>query len=266
MPRLQDRVVIVTGGGHGIGRAYCRGAAAEGAWVVVADIDGAAANRVAGEVQKDGGEALPLAIDVSDEAQVQRMAKATIDRFGRIDGIINNAAVFISVPLVRVSSIEEMTVEEWDRVMAVNVRGVFLCCKAVVPYMKAQRYGKIVNIASTTALQGLAAFGAYPVSKAAVLGITRGLARDLGAFGITVNTIAPGGTQSRDDIDEEEVRQRREGLEYQPGGRLSGVFIRAIRRLQTPRDLVGAAIFLLSPDSDFVSGQTVVVDGGSYMT
>lgn len=265
MPGLQGRVVIVTGGGHGLGRAYCRGAAGRGAKVVVVDIDGPAAEGVAEEVRKEGGEAFALRIDVADEQQTVEMAQATVDRFGRIDGIINNAAIFLTIPITR-APLEETTVEEWDRVMAVNVKGVFLCCKAVAPYMKQQGYGKIVNIASTTALQGLSGIGPYPVSKAAVMGITRGLARDLGAYNITVNSIAPGGTVSADGIDEAEVRQRREGLEVQPGRRMSGVTMRAIRRLETPSDLVGTALFLLSADSDFISGQTIVVDGGSYMT
>src|SRR6266581_1574436 len=213
MPRLQDRVIIVTGGGHGIGRAYCQGVADEGGKPVVIDIDRAAAERVAEQLRDAGADTLAFQADVANEKDAQRMAEATIARFGRIDGLINNAAVFQSVPLVRFSGIEEMTVEEWDRVMAVNVRGVFLCCKAVVPAMKAQGYGKIVNIASTTALEGLASFGPYPASKAAVMGITRGLARDLGAFNITVNSVAPGLTLSLDAPGEDDIRRARNSIE-----------------------------------------------------
>ena len=150
--------------------------------------------------------------------------------------------------------------------MAVNVRGVFLCCKAVVPAMKAQGYGKIVNIASTTALEGLASFGPYPASKAAVMGITRGLARDLGAFNITVNSVAPGLTLSLDAPGEDDIRRARNSIESQPEVGLSGAPLRAIRRVERPQDLVGSVLFLLSGDSDFVSGQTLVVDGGGHMT
>lgn len=266
MSRLRDRVVIVTGGGHGIGRAYCLGVAAEGGKVAVVDIDEAAAQRVAAQLNDTDADALALQVDVSSEAQAQTMAQRTIERFGRIDGLVNNAAIFQSVPLARFSGIEDLTLEEWDRVMAVNVRGVFLCCKAVVPQMKTQGYGKIVNISSTTALEGLVAFGAYPTSKAAVLGITRGLARDLGAHNITVNSVAPGLTLSLDSSAEDDERRAQGAIESQPTGRLSGAPLRAIRRVERPDDLVGTVLFLLSADSDFVSGQTLVVDGGGHMT
>jgi 3-oxoacyl-[acyl-carrier protein] reductase len=212
VPQLKDRVIIVTGGGHGLGRAYCEGIVRDGGKAVIVDVDEAATRRVADELCRQGGETLAMRIDVSSEEQTRGMAEATLERFGRIDGLINNAAVFISVPLAHVSGIEDVTVEEWDRVMAVNVRGVFLCCKAVVPQMRAQGYGKIVNISSTTALQGLANFGPYPTSKAAVIGITRGLARDLGAYNITVNAVAPGGTLSRDEVSEEQLRQAEAGV------------------------------------------------------
>jgi len=264
--RLDGRVIVVTGGGHGIGRAYCEGVAAEGGRPVVVDVDRVAAERVAERLRDTGADTLAFPADVASENDTQRMAEAAIARFGRIDGLVNNAAVFQSVPLVRFSGIEEMTVEEWDRVMAVNVRGVFLCCKAVVPAMKAQGYGKIVNIASTTALEGLASFGPYPTSKAAVMGITRGLARDLGAFNITVNSVAPGLTLSLDAPGEHDLRQAQNSIDSQPEGRLSGAPLRAIRRVERPQDLVGSVLFLLSADSDFVSGQTLVVDGGGHMT
>lgn len=266
MARLDDRVIIVTGGGHGIGRAYCQGVAAEGGKPVVVDVDRAAAERVAEQLRDSGAEALALHVDVSSQEQTARMATETVERLGRIDGLVNHAAVFHSVPLARFSGIEDLTVEEWERVMAVNVRGVFLCCKAVVPRMKTQRYGKIVNISSTTALEGLASFGPYPTSKAAVMGITRGLARDLGAYGITVNSVAPGLTLSLDAPGDGDLRQAQAALEAQPSDRLSGAPLRAIRRVERPQDLVGSVLFLLSADSDFVSGQTLVVDGGGHMT
>jgi 3-oxoacyl-[acyl-carrier protein] reductase len=269
MGRLDHRVIIVTGGGHGLGRAYCKGIAREGGRPVVVDVDGSAAERVAGAINEHGGEALALRVDVSSEEQTQRMARQTIERFGRIDGLVNNAAIFQTVPLGRADSIEDITLEEWNRVMAVNVAGVFLCCKAVVPYMKERNYGKIVNISSTTALQGMHRLAPYMVSKAAVAGISRGLARELGQYNITVNTVAPGGTLSYDEVTAEMRRAHENRMNSAPdpaGGRgLSGVQVRAIRRVETPDDLVGTIIFLCSPESDFVSGQTIAVDGGSYM-
>jgi 3-oxoacyl-[acyl-carrier protein] reductase len=269
MSRLQDRVIIVTGGGHGLGRAYCQGIAREGGRPVVVDVDGPATERVASEISEHGGEALALQVNVASEDETRRMAEAAMERFGRIDGLVNNAAIFQTVPLGRADSIEQITLEEWNRVMAVNVAGVFLCCKAVVSYMKERNYGKIVNISSTTALQGMHPLGPYMVSKAAVVGISRGLARELGPYNITVNTVAPGGTLSYDEVTEEMVKAHERRMNSTPnaavGGGLSGVQIRAIRRVETPDDLVGAIVFLCSPESDFISGQTLVVDGGSYM-
>ncbi len=263
--RLEGLVAVVTGGGHGIGRAYCHGLAREGALVAVSDLDGEAAARVAKELTDSGSTAMAHAGDVSVEADVQAMADSVVHAYGRVDCLVNNAARFLTVPLQKVSSIEEISVEEWDKVMAVNVRGVFLCCRAVSPIMKRQRYGKIVNIGSTTALQGLAAFAPYPVSKAAISGMTRGLARELGPYQVTVNTVAPGGTLSKDEPDKADLDRHESMLNLKEGQRVAGVTLRAIRRVQTSQDLVGAVVFLCSPESDFISGQTLVVDGGSYM-
>lgn len=266
MGRFDGRVAIVTGGGHGLGRAYSRGLANEGAMVAVVDQDGPATVRVADEITEAGGKALPLTIDVSSEEATQNMAKATIEKFGRIDAIVNNAAIFQTVRPERFEQMEDITLTEWNRIMSVNVAGVFLCCKAVVPQMKAQSYGKIVNISSTTALQGLHPLAPYMVSKASVVGITRGLARELGPWNITVNTVAPGGTMSSDTANEETLRAQQERMSnIGASGGLSGVQIRAIRRVERPDDLVGTVMFLCSSDSDFVSGQLISVDGGSYM-
>jgi len=251
--RLDGRVVIVTGGGHGIGKVYCRALAGEGACVVVAEIDGKAADVTAASLQAEGAEALAVVTDVADETSTRGLARAALERFGRIDVLINNAAVFATIPISRVP-LDEISVEEWDRVMAVNLRGVFLACKAVLPAMKARGFGRIINISSGTVFSGPATRIHYVTSKAGVLGFTRTLAREVGVHGITVNTIAPGSTLSEENPTEEMKRFRQ--------GAIQG---RAIPRLQVPEDLVGAVIFFASDESAFITGQTLVVDGGNVM-
>ncbi|SVE50913.1 uncharacterized protein METZ01_LOCUS503767, partial [marine metagenome] len=153
MDRLKDQVLIVTGGAHGIGRAYCEGLAAEGARVVVTDIDGQGADAVAASLGEAGHDALAVAADVSQPESTDTMARLIMERFGRIDGLINNAAIY-QRPAVTRGPFEEISVDEWDRLMGVNLRGVFLCCRAVVPHMKEQGRGKIVNISSGTVFNG----------------------------------------------------------------------------------------------------------------
>lgn len=251
--RLDGRVAIVTGGGHGIGKAYCEGLAAEGSAIVVAEIDGDAAERTATELRKNGVRALEIATDVADEKSAQRMAERTLEAFGRIDVLINNAAVFATIPISRVP-LEQVTVEEWDLVMAVNLRGVFLACKAVLPAMREQGYGKIVNISSGTALSGSPMRIHYTASKGGVLSFTRTLAREVGPSGIRVNAVAPGSTLSEENPSEDILQMRQ-----RPVGE------RALPRVQMPADLVGAIVFFASPESDFITGQTLVVDGGATM-
>jgi 3-oxoacyl-[acyl-carrier protein] reductase len=253
MGRLEDRVVIVTGGANGLGRAYCEAFAHEGAKIVVADLDDAAAAELVRIVGKDGGDALAIHVDVATAADTERMAQATLDRFGRIDGLINNAALFQRPAMSRVP-FENIPLEEWDRLMAVNLRGIFLCCRAVVPAMKQQRYGKIVNISSGTVFYGAPNAAHYVTSKAGVIGLTRALARELGDHRITVNAIAPGLVISMDEVDPARDAQNRQRLQA-----------RAIKRTQVPADVVGAAVFLSSAESDFITGQTLVVDGGAQM-
>lgn len=250
---LEGKVVIVTGGGHGIGRAYCLGIAREGGKAVVADIDGAAAARVAREVEQAGGEALAVPTDVASAASCQAMAQQTLDRFGRIDGLINNAAIFLSVPLQH-GGAQDITEDEWDRVMAVNVKGVWLSSRAVLPTMKERRQGSIVNISSNMAFQGVQGMMHYVVSKAAVLGFSRVLARELGPFNIRVNTIAPGLTLSEDDPTEETIRQNEQSARS-----------RVLQRVERPEDVVGTALYLLSDMSSFVTGQAILVNGGAVM-
>jgi 3-oxoacyl-[acyl-carrier protein] reductase len=253
MPRLEDRVIIVTGGAQGIGRAYCEGLAREGAKVVVADIDEPRAQATAQALEQSGGQALAVPTDVAQVDATEWLARATVERFGRIDGLVNNAAVFQRPGLTR-GPFEQIPIAEWDRVMAVNLRGLFLCARAVVPHMKEQRSGKVVNISSGTVFSGTPSFAHYVTSKAGVIGFTRALARELGEYNITVNAVAPGQTLSLEDADESFLQK------YHAQARA-----RAIQRIQEPADLVGTVIFLLSADSDFITGQTLNVDGGANM-
>ena len=254
---LTEKVVIVTGGAHGIGKAYCLAFTKAGAQVVIADIDRHGAESAASEISNAAttpGERrsapLPLYVDVSNEASTKEMAARTIDRFGRIDVLINNAAVFSVVPMNR-GRIESIDPQEWDRLMAVNLRGLFFCCRAVLPTMRSQRSGKIVNIASGTVFAGSPGRIHYVTSKAATIGFTRTLAREVGEDNITVNCLAPGNTLSEENPSAQMVKFRE-----------SSVGLRSIKRIQVPDDVVGAMLFLASPLSDFMTGQTMNVDGG----
>jgi 3-oxoacyl-[acyl-carrier protein] reductase len=253
MARLQDRVIIVTGGAHGIGRVYGKGLAREGARVVVADVDGAGAEAAAKALNTSGYEALAVEVDVSQPEATERMARAAIERFGRIDGLINNAALFQRPAMSRVP-FDQIPLAEWDRLMAVNVRGVFLCCRAVAPYMKQQRRGKIVNISSGTVFYGAPLALHYVTSKAGVIGLTRALARELGEYNINVNAVAPGLTLSMESESEARLAQNQQRIQA-----------RALKRTEVPQDLVGTIVFLCSSESDFMTGQTLVVDGGAQM-
>jgi NAD(P)-dependent dehydrogenase (short-subunit alcohol dehydrogenase family) len=245
--RLGGRVAVVTGGARHIGAAYCRKLAEEGAAVVIADIlDG---EPVANEIRAAGGKALALTVDVSNEADTDRMAAEAVKAFGRIDILVNNAAIFINIQR---HPFYEISAEEWDRVSAVNIKGPFLCAKAVFPQMKEHKSGKIINISSSTAYWGTPNFLHYVSSKAALIGMTRSLAREVGEFGICVNAIAPGlveheGQNAPKALTELQLKER------------------SIKRLQTPEDLLGVLIYLASSDSDFVTGQTIVIDGGSIL-
>lgn len=254
--RLKDKVVIVTGGAKGIGRAYALGMVAEGAKVVVADIDIAKAEATAMEIQNNNGEALPVKTDVTDVEDTQALAKKTIDHFGRIDVLLNNAAMLLTVPISRVP-FWEVDIAEWDRTINVNLKGTFLCCRAVFPYMKAQGSGKIINISSSVAFLAMPNQLPYVASKTGVIGLTRAMAKEVGEYGINVNSIAPGATQSYDPVTEKEKWESRESQMKQLVERQQ-----IVKRIQRPEDLVGAAIFLASSESDTISGQTIVVDGG----
>src|SRR5216110_565527 len=244
--RLKDKVIIVTGGATGIGRAYGQRAAEEGARVVVADVaDGKPAGK---EIEGLGAQALVVECDVSREADTLRLATETLAQFGRIDVLVNNAALYGSL---KRRPFMEIPIEEWDRVMAVNLRGLFLCARAVFPAMRAQGNGKIVNIASSTFFKGVPDYIHYTTSKGGVVGFTRSLARELGPFGIRVNAIAPGFTLSGEN--EKNISEER---------KRANVEARMLQRAEVPADLVGTLVFLASDASDFITGQTLLVDGG----
>jgi 3-oxoacyl-[acyl-carrier protein] reductase len=251
MGKLDGRVAIITGGGNGIGIRYCKAIAGEGSAVVVAELDGQAALRVADEICEDGGKAIAVQTDVSDGASVQRMVDETIRQFGKIDILVNNAAVFATIPISRVG-IEDLTEEEWDLVYRVNMKGMFLVSKAVVPHMKKQRYGKIVNIGSSSMLDGAGGRIHYTSAKSAVIGFTRVLAHELGEYNVCVNTLSPGSTLSEANPTPEIIKMREAAVQK-----------RVIKRVQTPEDLIGPMLFLVSPDSDFMTGQMLVADGGT---
>jgi len=252
--RLSDRIAIVTGGAIGLGAVYARALASEGATVVLADI--VDANPVAEEIRSGYGPSRAHAIktDVSDESQVRSLIEESLAISGRIDIVVNNAAVFSSLPPAPVTDID---VDLWDTVMAVNVRGSFLMAKHVAPHMIERKQGKIINIASGVAYKGMPNMLHYSASKGAVVTMTRSLARELGAHNICVNTLAPGLIMS------DSIAENQEHIDHY---RAPVIASRSIKRDGLPGDLVGALIFLSSPESDFMTGQTVVVDGGSINT
>jgi 3-oxoacyl-[acyl-carrier protein] reductase len=248
--RLKDKVAIVTGGAWGIGRAFCLGLAGEGAKIVASDVDLEGARATVKKIEAGGGEGMALKTDVSLLEDTLEMARKTAERFGKIDILINNAAAIFRVKIT-MGSFYELDPNEWDRVMAVNLKGPFLCTRAVFPYMQKQNSGKIINLSSGSFFSGADVFVHYVASKGGVIGLTRSLATALGKYNINVNCIAPGRTFSEDPDNKaalEECERR--------------INTRSIKRVEYPEDLVGAAIFLASSDSDFISGQTLVVDGG----
>ncbi len=246
--RLEDKVVIVTGAARNIGRIYATGLAKEGARVVAADI--LDCGETVAEIEAGGGEALSVHVDVSSEASTRDMARAAHEAFGRIDGLINNAAIFHDIEL---KPFFEITGEEWDRVMAVNLKGLFHCSRAVFPYMKDQESGRIINIGSNTVLKGTDNFIHYVTSKAGVIGFTRALARECGPYGINVNAVAPDYIpHERDD------RERPQHDEMIQKGRI-------IQRTEVPADILGSLVFFLTADSDFITAQSLLVNGGALM-
>jgi NAD(P)-dependent dehydrogenase (short-subunit alcohol dehydrogenase family) len=243
---VEGKVALVTGAAQGIGNAIAKGLAAEGARIVVADLN--RAEEAAGEL--DGG--LGITVDVADEAQVERMAQEVVDRCGRIDILVNNAGLYASLAM---RPFTEIPVDEWRQVMDVNVLSMFLTTRAVVPRMREHGGGRIVNISSGTPFRGVPFLLHYVTSKGAIVALTRALAKELGRDDVLVNCVAPGFTMS------EGVRQHPEVIEAL---RDVSVAARTLQRDQQPEDIVGAVVFLCGPGATFVTGQTIVIDGGQY--
>ena len=252
MARLDGRVAILTGGAKGIGKHYARALASEGARLMIADI--ADGSEVAAALARDyGANSVESAVtDVSDEGAVAALVARTMDRFGKIDILVNNAALFAPLQETKCTEID---VDIWDRVMAINLRGPFLLVKHVVPHMSAQHYGKIINIGSGTAYRGIPWMLHYVTSKGGIMAMTRALSRELGEHNICVNNLAPGFTLSDSVINENPGH-----LAHSQAPSLAR---RALKRDEYPEDLLGALVFLASADSDFVTGQTIAVDGGA---
>jgi NAD(P)-dependent dehydrogenase (short-subunit alcohol dehydrogenase family) len=244
MGSLDGKVAVVTGAAQGIGRAIAEGLAAEGARIVVADLAGAE------EAAASFPDGVGLAVDVANEADVKRLADETVARCGSIDILVNNAGLYASLAM---RSFEEIPLDEWRQVMDVNVASMFLTCRAVVPVMRANGGGKIVNISSGTPFRGVPFLLHYVTSKGAIVALTRALAKEVGKDNVLVNCVAPGFTMS-------------DGVQAHPEVvaklRDASVAARTLQRDQVPEDVVGAVVFLSGPHSNFVTGQTIVIDGG----
>jgi len=251
-PSLRDRVVIITGGGQGLGRAYAHQFAAQGAIPVIAEINEENGARVVREIEQQGGRALAVRTDVSDEASARGMAQAALGTFGRIDCLINNAAVFSRITI---APFWELPVEEWEMAMRVNINGAFFCSRAVVPAMQEARWGRIVNVASTTVPTGRPNYLHYITSKSAMIGMTRSMARELGEWNITVHLFWPGAVET--EIERPSVS----GAMFQMLAQQQ-----CLKRPATMEEYAGFMLFLCSDDAEYMTGQAVAANGGIAFT
>jgi 3-oxoacyl-[acyl-carrier protein] reductase len=245
---VRDRIVIITGAGQGIGREYAREYAAAGAVPVLAEVNGEAAERVVKEIDHAGGRAIAVETDVADPASVGALVDRVVAEYGRVDVLVNNAAIFSSLTM---RPFDEIPLDEWDAVLRVNITGSFLCARAVAPHMRTAGWGRIVNIMSGAVPLGVPNYLHYVTSKAALIGMTNSLARELGTHGVTVNAVQPGGTFT--EIPRETVTAE---------GKARLIANQCIPREAVPMDLVGLVLFLSSPAAGFVTGQTIACDGG----
>ena len=247
-PSLKERVVIVTGAGQGIGRVFAKGFAQAGARVVIAELNESNAASVAAEILEAGGQALAVTTDVADEASIKEMVEVVEDEWGRIDVLVNNAGIFSTLEM---RPFDQIPLEEWEKVLRVNLTGPFLCARAVLPAMRRAQWGRIINVASGAVRLGRPNYLHYIATKAALAGMSLSMARELGKDGITVNAILPGATFT--EIERKTVTpEQKERI----------VAMQCIPRPEVPEDLVGAVLFLASDASGFVTGQSINLDGG----
>jgi NAD(P)-dependent dehydrogenase (short-subunit alcohol dehydrogenase family) len=248
-PSLKERVVIITGAGQGIGRAFAKAFAMAGARAVIAERNATTAAAVAAEIMRADGQALAVQTDIADPASVNEMIEVVEDEYGRIDVLINNAAIFSTLQM---RPFEQIPLEEWEQVLRVNVTGAFLCARAVLPAMRKAKWGRIINMASGAVSLGRPGYLHYIASKSALVGMSRSMARELGAYNITVNAILPGATFTEIERQTVTAAQKERIIAMQ-----------CIPRAETPEDLIGTALFLASEASAFITGQIVNADGGA---
>ncbi|MBA7465987.1 Galactitol 2-dehydrogenase [subsurface metagenome] len=252
-PVLEDKVAIITGAGRGLGRAFALRFAEEGAKLLLPDISLERTEGTVKEIRAKGGEAVAIETDISDEKATKKVAEKVIQQYGKVDILVNNAAIWYGL---NITPWDAWTVEEWDRIFSVNVRGTWLCCKAIAPLMIKESRGKIINIASNVArVPAAQLFLPYSCSKGAIYTLTHALARALGPSGINVNAIAPGYTASEASLAQTDSDKIFEIATSE----------QSIQRREEPADLVGTAVFLASADSDLISGQVIYIDGGTVM-
>lgn len=248
----RSRVVVITGAGQGIGRAYAQSFAAQGDRVAVVDLNAEAAENVSKEIRQSGGDAVGIATDVSDPDSVHRMIESVVSHYGGVDVLVNNAAIFSTL---KMKPFDEITVDEWNRVFAVNALGVMLCCQAVAPHMKSRRFGRIVNISSSVVTTGRANYAHYVASKGAVQALNKSLATELGPYDITANVVSPHGIVT--EVERDTIRDDQWD---------SIIADHAIKRKGTVDDVVAAVLFFASDAAGFITGQSLLVDAGLRYT